>query len=153
MRCQKHGLPAFGIDFSEDGVAECLAKGLAARQVDLNEIASASDADRFQQMAAFHFVEHLDQPVTLFEQAASRALPSASLWVSVPSDLRPSRYFGDRDFLDQPPHHMTRWASEAFREIGIRHGWRLVQVFYEPMPMRTALWSISVCTPSVLSLK
>ena len=146
--CLEYGVSASGVDFSEDGVASCVAKGLAARHLDLNEAASVSNTDRFSQMAAFHLLEHLDRPVTLFKQATSRALPSAHLWVSVPGDRRTTRRFGVREFLDQPPHHMTRWTSEAFREIGRRHGWRLVETLYEPIPLRTTLWWISVNTPT-----
>jgi SAM-dependent methyltransferase len=148
MHCRNHGVSASGMDFSEDGVNSCRAKGLAARQLDLNEDAHVSDKDRFPQMAAFHFLEHLDRPATLFKQAASRALPSAHLWVSVPSDRRSTRRFGVTDFLDQPPHHVTRWTPEAFREIGKQQGWRLVETIYEPMTIRTALWCISVNFPS-----
>jgi SAM-dependent methyltransferase len=142
-RCRENGVTASGIDFSQDAVAECLANGLDAREFDLNEIASVTEEDRFPQIAAFHFLEHLDQPAALFKQAALRALPSAHLWVSVPGDRRPSRIFGERDFMDQPPHHMTRWTPAAFREIGIRYGWCLTEVTYEPIPLRAALWSIS----------
>jgi hypothetical protein len=146
--CKQHGLPASGMDFSTDAIASCLAVGLSAQRLDLNEIAAMTDEDRCPQMAAFHFLEHLDHPTVLFEQAAARALPSAHLWVSVPSDHRPSRLYGRRDFLDQPPHHMSRWTSEAFRSIGARFSWQLVETLYEPLPLSTAVWSISFHSPS-----
>jgi len=143
LLCQKDGISASGIDFSDDAIQECVKNGLVARRLDLNEDVAASVEDRFSQMVAFHFLEHIDRPAALFEQAAARALPSSHLWISVPSDRRPSRFFGERDFLDQPPHHMTRWTPDAFRAIGKHHGWRLSEVLYEPMPLRNALWSIS----------
>jgi SAM-dependent methyltransferase len=142
--CQQHGLSASGMDFSNDAVQECVARGLAVRRLDLDEISGATGGDRFNHMTAFHFLEHLDRPATLFEQATARALPSSHLWVSVPGDRRPSRFFGERDFLDQPPHHMTRWTFDSFRKIGDCHGWRLSETLYEPIPLRAALWSISV---------
>jgi SAM-dependent methyltransferase len=148
LRCREQGFPAVGFDFSDDAVQECLKQGLTARRLDLNEIDAGADEGRFSQMAAFHFLEHLDRPIALFEQAAARALPSSHLWISVPGDRRPTRLFGDRDFLDQPPHHMTRWSPDAFREIGRRQGWRLAEVFYEPIPLRTAVWSICFYSPT-----
>jgi len=144
LRCKKRGLSASGIDFSEDAVQECVASGLAARRLDLNEVAGATDGENFSQMVAFHFLEHLDRPVALFEQAAARAVPSSHLWVTVPGDRRPSCLFEEKDFLDQPPHHMTRWTPDAFREIGRRVGWRLAEILYEPVSLRSALWAISV---------
>ena len=150
--CQQHGLSASGIDFSNDAVQECVARGLAVQRLDLREIACETEADHFNQMAAFHFLEHLDRPATLFELAAARALPSSHLWVSVPADRRPSRFFGERDFLDQPPHHMTRWTIDSFRAIGRCHGWRLSDTFYEPITLRAALWSISVSSTTYRKL-
>ena len=146
--CKEQGVPALGMDFSEDGVAGCVAKGLSARRLDLNEAPSPADSDLFLQMAAFHFLEHLDRPAAFFEHAAAKALPLAHLWVSVPCDRRTSRRFEIRECLDQPPHHMTRWTTEAFREIGKRHGWRLLETFYEPLSMRTKLWWIATQAPT-----
>ena len=142
--CKANGVSASGMDFSEDGVASCVAKGLDVRKLDLNVIDSSADSARFSQLSAFHFLEHLDRPVVLFEHAAAKALPSAHFWLSVPGDRRTTRRFGVREFLDQPPHHMTRWTSDAFKKIGERHGWRLVETLYEPIPLRTALWWITV---------
>jgi trans-aconitate methyltransferase len=141
--CKERGLSASGMDFSTDAIAHCLANGLSAQRLDLNEAITMTDADRYGQMAAFHFLEHLDHPSCLFELAAARALPAAHLWISVPGDRRPTRLYGVRDFLDQPPHHMSRWNPEAFRQIGQRSGWQLVETLYQPMPLQAAVWSIS----------
>lgn len=147
IRCLQRGVPASGMDFSADGVASCVAKGLAVRQVNFYSVA-APDSDPVPEMAAFHFLEHVERPAALFEHAAAKAAPSAHLWVSVPSNRRPTRRFGVRDFLDQPPHHMTRWTPEALREIGKSHGWRCVETIYEPISLRAALWSITAYTPT-----
>lgn len=144
-RCQQKGRAASGMDFSEDAVASCVARGLAVRKIDLNAI--GAESRRVSNIVAFHFVEHVERPIAFFEQAAKMAAPSAHLWVSVPSDQRPTRRFGTRDLLDQPPHHMTRWTPEAFRQIGKPYGWRLVETIYEPMSLRPALWSITYYSP------
>ena len=152
-RCKEEGVQAQGIDFSEDAVANCLSSGLAAERVDLYKDPVRDDANRFSQLAAFQFLEHLDKPFVLFEQAAARALPSAHFWVSVPGDHRPSRYFAEKDFLDEPPHHMTRWTPGALAEIGRQFGWRLAEMLHEPISLRTAIWSISVRSPTYLRWK
>ena len=144
-RCRKGGRAASGMDFSEDAVAGCVAKGLNVLRLDLN--APANKSDPVPHIAALHCLEHIERPAVLFEHAAAKAAPSAHLWVSVPSDRRPTRRFGSRDYLDQPPHHMTRWTPEAFRQVGKRHGWRLVETLYEPISFRAALWSITAYSP------
>ena len=95
-RCRKQGRAGSGMDFSGDAVDSCVAKGLNVRKVDLNAIATASDP--VSHMVAFHFLEHVERPVKLFEHAAAIATPSAHLWISVPSDRRPTRRFGVRDY-------------------------------------------------------
>jgi len=140
-RCQEDGRMGSGMDFSRDAVASCVAKGLAVQQMDLNTIAVGSGP--VPNIVAFHFLEHVERPTVLFEHAAAKAAPSAHFWISVPSDRRPTRRFGIGDYLDQPPHHMTRWTTEAFRQVGKPHGWRLVEVLYEPISLRAALWSIT----------
>jgi trans-aconitate methyltransferase len=145
--CQQCGIPAAGMDFSEDAVANCAAKGLNVSQIDLNSINGATGSDRFLHMVAFHCLEHLEQPAALFAQAARKASKGAHLWLSVPSNRRPTRRMSMTDFLDQPPHHMTRWTPEAFRKIGNQYGWRLTEMLYEPISLRTAVWSISVYSP------
>lgn len=46
--CQHHGLSASGIDFSNDAVQECVARGLAVRRLNLDEIAGATDGGSLQ---------------------------------------------------------------------------------------------------------
>jgi cyclopropane fatty-acyl-phospholipid synthase-like methyltransferase len=142
--CKRAGVPASGMDFSQDAVDGCVAKGLDVKRVDLNSLNDSGGAARFTHLAAFHFLEHIERPAALFAHAATRAAKGTHLWISVPSDQRPTRRMGVRDFLDQPPHHMTRWTPEAFNQIGIQHGWRLAEMLYEPIPLRAALWSITV---------
>jgi Methyltransferase domain len=146
--CKEHGISAVGADFVEGGIAHCLAHGLKAQLLDLDEAAAPADSERVSHLAAFHVLEHLDRPGALFEHARARALPDAELWVAVPSDRRATRRYGVTDDLDQPPHHMTRWTEPAFREIGKSHGWRLTETLYEPLSLRTALWSITYYSAS-----
>jgi hypothetical protein len=147
LRCKNRGIAASGIDFSADGVASCIEQGLDARQVDLFKSPNGDEANRVAQMVAFHFIEHLESPGVLLEHAASLALPSARLWISVPSPRRTTRRFGITESLDQPPHHMTRWSEDAFRQIGERYGWRMVEALYQPMALQTILWWITTRSP------
>lgn len=141
-RCKRGGARASGMDFSADAVASCIAKGLDVSRIDLNSMNGTAGLPRFLHLAAFHFLEHIERPSVLFARAAGIAAKGAHLWLSVPSDQRPIRRMGQRDFLDQPPHHMTRWTPEAFRAIGNQYGWRLEEIIYEPISVSTAIWCI-----------
>jgi 2-polyprenyl-3-methyl-5-hydroxy-6-metoxy-1,4-benzoquinol methylase len=146
-RCKRAGVLASGMDFSADAVASCRSKGLDVSRIDLNSMNDAGCSPCFPQIAAFHFLEHVERPMSLFAHAAARARKGAHLWLSVPSDQRATRRLGLRDFLDQPPHHMTRWTLKAFQEVGNQHSWRLVEIVYEPIALRRAVWSITAYSP------
>jgi 2-polyprenyl-3-methyl-5-hydroxy-6-metoxy-1,4-benzoquinol methylase len=144
-KCRAAGIQAQGIDFIEEAVNACAAKGLNASLERLGEAppspASGEFKHGFPHIAAFHVIEHLDRPRGLFERASRLAGGNSHLWVSVPSDRRPSRRLGRKDFLDQPPHHMSRWTPQAFAAIGALAGWHLAGMIYEPISPRKDVWA------------
>jgi SAM-dependent methyltransferase len=141
-RCRSRGVRATGFDFSAFAVRASRAAGYDAY---ILEFGPRGDVPEYaaSDVMAFHTVEHLSDPLTLFRFAGRMAAPHGTLWLSVPSQCRPSRCFRENDPLDTPPHHLTRWTADAMREVAMRSGWRLKQVLYEPLPFRTALWSIA----------
>jgi len=151
--CKARGLSATGIDFAEDAVEVCRTKGLRAQMADIKSVRAPDCSRRPTQIVAFHVLEHLDEPEVVFRWAAGIVEKKGSLWIAVPSDRRPSRRFSDVDLLDQPPHHMTRWTKEAFAAIAARNGWGVAEVTYEPLTLRTALWSVSVASPQYKAAK
>lgn len=132
---------AFGFDFSSEGVTQARRQGLDVGLLDLDGGAEGAGLPvAADHVTAFHVLEHLTQPQTLFRFASRVARPSARLWVAVPSDRRASRVYGEPDVLDAPPHHLTRWSESALREIGLRCGWTLVRHAYEPLAESLQVW-------------
>lgn len=152
-KCRRRGLSAAGVDFSAEAVRLCQERGLRAHQLDLAAEEEEEPCARVSHIAGFHVLEHLDRPGALFQFARRHALPASHLWLSVPSERRPTRCLGQRDVLDEPPHHLTRWNPASCAALGARHGWRLVQVLYEPITLRVAVWWISVSSPAYLRWK
>lgn len=145
--CRSAGIPAMGVDFSKDAIDSCIASGLAAKLMDVSGESSAFvAANRRTAIVAFQVLEHLANPTSLFALASEWSAPGASLWVAIPSNRRPSRIFHERDFLDQPPHHMTRWTEDSLKIVGERNGWKLARLLYEPMTLMTRLWWIATRT-------
>src|SRR5262249_36463927 len=125
---------ATGADFSRSAVEACRASGLEAKVVDLSGgPAAAETSGHLNVIVAFQVLEHLDQAASLMTFARQWAAPNATLWVAIPSDRRPSRFYGERDYLDQPPHHMTRWTEPALAAIANGTGWEMVRVIHEPI--------------------
>jgi SAM-dependent methyltransferase len=142
--CRAAGVPATGFDFSRTAVMSCRDGGLDARilsGVDSGNDGGVAGVDGPVTCAtAFHVLEHLSEPARLFRIVASISSRIDKLFVSVPSDRRPSRFFGEVDLLDQPPHHLTRWTPAALREFARSAGWRMASFQYEPLSLRADLW-------------
>jgi len=140
--CHAKKIKARGVDFSPDAVDQCVQKGLDAFIFEIGSPLPATTGQSASQIMAFHVLEHLEQPRLLYEQALQVAASDAQLWIAVPSCLRPTRQRGITDFLDQPPHHMTRWSQTSLEQIGLKNGWRMIRFQTEPLSFRTALWWI-----------
>jgi 2-polyprenyl-3-methyl-5-hydroxy-6-metoxy-1,4-benzoquinol methylase len=147
-RCRERGVAAVGVDFSTDAVAACRRAGLTAEILDLSAgAAPATAGGRHNVIVAFQVLEHLDRAASLFALAREWAKPGATLWAAIPSDRRPSRYYQERDYLDQPPHHMTRWTEAALGAVAAGEGWEMVRVIYEPLELGARIWWASTRMP------
>jgi len=141
--CVAEGIHPVGVDFSTTAVESCRKKGLKAFELEIKTALPQEFRQCATQVVAFHLLEHLDEPRVLFERAAEVARQGARFWVAVPSERRLTRQRGLVDFLDQPPHHMTRWNQSALEKVGQTTGWMLTRIQHEPMRIKTALWSIA----------
>ena len=150
--CKANSIPAKGLDFASDAVNQCKKIGLDADLFDLTQPYQRPE-EKAANITAFHILEHLSDPNSLFRFASQAATKNTRLWVSLPSNLRPSRMLKQVDFLDQPPHHMSRWSKKAFAEIGKNNGWILEDVFYEPIPDATIIWWITTRIKAYRSLQ
>lgn len=139
--CRSAGISAMGIDFSTTAVSAALSQGLSVSLMELgpSDLAPPTSGDRTD-VVALQVLEHLENPQMLFDLAAAWCGESANLWISVPSPNRPSRFFGEVDYLDQPPHHLTRWSVSSLEILGSNSGWTLEAVSFEPISFRAALW-------------
>jgi len=145
-KCASQRINCQGFDFLKEVVDQCQRDGLSASLMDLsnvNGVDSSTGSIKFDTIVSFHVLEHLDNPSELFGFSWNSSSTNAELWVSVPSDRRLTRLFGERDFLDQPPHHLTRWNLKSLEQIGNNNGWEFKEIIYEPIPLKQVLWSYS----------
>lgn len=140
--CQNAGLRASGLDFATRAVQSCRASGLDVALLDLSASAPVENR-QFDCLTAFHVLEHMDSPQGLFAYAARLARKGSRFYVSIPGQYRASRHYGERDFLDQPPHHMSRWTERALKEVPGSTGWRFLTVEHESAGYWVKLWEIS----------
>jgi Methyltransferase domain len=144
-KCIAKNVKCKGYDFSDKAIEECIANNVPASIMSLSDCLMDENIDdmKFTHFASFHVLEHLDRPDMLFELARKYSKDKSEFWISVPSDKRATRFLGEVDFLDQPPHHITRWNKSSLASIGKSHGWILKDLIYEPITVPTILWYYS----------
>lgn len=132
---------AVGFDFSSEAVRCATGSGLEAHRIEPQGMPPRFDPPMLaDHVTAFHVLEHLERPASLFQFARQVGAASATLWVAVPSDRRASRAYGESDALDSPPHHLSRWTPAALEALGRSQGWTMVAHAYEPLSTGVAVW-------------
>lgn len=150
--CHNAGLTAKGFDFSPEAISACQQQGLQAEMLEgmaFGQLPGSANAP-YSYITSFHVLEHLENPVWFFKMAAASSSPAAQLLISVPSDRRVTRLYGERDFLDQPPHHLTRWSRSSLEQIGTNSGWDLKDLEFEPWPLSWQIWARAIRQPSYI---
>jgi SAM-dependent methyltransferase len=142
-KCAASNIDAYGVDFSEASIEECRNKGLRASTLGIGtEVTEVTNKKNV--IASFHVLEHLADPSQLFNLASRWAAAKATLWVAVPSNLRIDRLINQKQYLDEPPHHLTKWTLDALRIIGQKNGWIMSRLIYEPIGFRQRLYVICI---------
>ncbi|HEY0022763.1 MAG TPA: class I SAM-dependent methyltransferase [Longimicrobium sp.] len=128
-----------GIDFVPESVAEARGQGLDVHVGDVRSISRLKPGQRFETIAMFQIIEHLEDPNAVFADIAEVAAPGARIYIGCPSATRYSRHIANAgtlagtDFWDWPPAHTLRWTDEAFRVFLPRHGWTVRSIGHEPL--------------------
>ncbi len=149
--CGRAGIKASGVDFAIDAVQSCRAAGLDVALLDVTEKAQNENRE-FDYITAFHVLEHMESPVGLFKYAERFGEKGTRFYVSIPGQYRASRYYKELDFLDQPPHHMSRWTEQSLRKVANSTRWRCLSVEHEALSYWIKLWQISRRTKFYLNL-
>ncbi|MBE9013389.1 class I SAM-dependent methyltransferase [Pseudanabaenaceae cyanobacterium LEGE 13415] len=132
------GYQALGLDFNTTAIQVAQARGLNAQCWDLKALKEHRSQQKFDRVAFFHVLEHIEDLDSFFADLTLLTTEGASLHFSCPNTRRYSTHLvegnrlADRDFWDYPPHHQTRWVPSAIEKLLDRLGWKLVKVLDEP---------------------
>jgi SAM-dependent methyltransferase len=124
-RLQKfRGVKSLGVDLSPASIEICRGDGL---EVHCGTVESLVDAPRFRgrhfdYVTAFHCLEHLPDPRRFMKVLSGFLKSGGSVFLSTPYSPMSfeAAWF---DPLNHPPHHMTRWNSEAYRRLACETGY------------------------------
>lgn len=112
---QKRGADVWGVDFNKDSIEKAQTYfGLQNVFVMPLEEFLAKYETLFDFVCAFEVLEHVTDPVGLLKGMGSKLAPDGKLILSTPSR---ERMLPNLNEWDYPPHHLTRWNTEAFSNI------------------------------------
>ena len=116
------GFDASGIDFNR----KALEYGQSAYHLDgyisdRTLVELENQPERFDVITMFEVIEHLEDFVTVIEQALRLLLPGGLLILSTPNSM-----MSWRPDLDTPPHHLSRFSPISIQRLMERFGLKVL---------------------------
>ncbi|GLH77411.1 hypothetical protein SSBR45G_23190 [Bradyrhizobium sp. SSBR45G] len=134
-----HGASASLLTATEYGrtaSARLRALGYEVVEDDVRSDALLAMSSRFDFIFLFQVVEHMDRLDELFQRLARLGKAGARVFIAVPNTAHTNYQEAHESLIDMPPNHIGRWTIEAFRRIGPRHGFDVVEHETQPFDMR-----------------
>ena len=120
-----------GLEFNPVAVRQARKNGIGI-DMELLESHARRHPGAYDVACAFQVLEHVAEPRAFVEQLAAVTRPGGQVIVSVPSEEGlPGRTLND--FLNLPPHHVTRWSDRALSSVCAGAGLSLKVIEHEPV--------------------
>lgn len=126
------GFDACGVDFNGDAVQKARAKGLKAHVSGAAEFLTGRPGVEFKAVAAFHILEHMEDPKGLLLSIYRALEPGGLFAVSVPNPDRCIFSEKLREDWDYPPHHLLRFSAAGLGGLLDKCGFRVMKKRPEP---------------------
>lgn len=142
-----HGNFVLGLDFNKEAVAVARKKQLNANIecIDSNYLDELrKNNQKFDMVAAFHIVEHFDNLRHFFLTSLDLLNHGGYLVIAVPSQKRPNVVFGNREWWDESPHHLTRWHKHTFHELAKLFPLEIKNIVFQPADLQFIKRELSV---------
>lgn len=129
------GYKVSGFDFDPHAVEKARARGLDAWVSDFDTAFEDIQLHgAFDVITLFDVLEHVPEPATFLLRAKQLIKPGGHMVFTMPDDSRPHPW--NREELDYPPNHYTRWTKDSLRSFLDRHGLRVVLINSDPIDAR-----------------
>ncbi len=116
----------YALDLNEPAIEECRRRGFNAfcGTIEAAKIAGAFAGAKFDAVASFHCLEHVDNPVEFVRSLAGITRRGGRVFLSTPYSPMSfeSHWF---DIMNYPPHHLTRWNMAAYRRLAATLGFSM----------------------------
>jgi 2-polyprenyl-3-methyl-5-hydroxy-6-metoxy-1,4-benzoquinol methylase len=127
-KCKDKGIDSYGTEYNANAFEK-------AKNAGINMI-KAEDMDlyinSFDAVFSFHVLEHVSNPIDFLELHKKMIKKGGKICISVPNQKGPISYI-DPCIMNMPPHHLTRWSLNSFKQAAISLDLKIVDVKYEPL--------------------
>lgn len=120
-----------GLEFNDKAVKQACAAGLDVEKRSIQDEASASPA-RYDVVCHFQVLEHVPDPAGFTRACVAALKPGGQLVVTVPAEDS-FLSISPRNWLNMPPHHMTRWTDRALQALFESVGVKVERIWHEPV--------------------
>lgn len=129
-RARDRGFTVTGIDYNEERLAAVRAQlGVDAFAGTVEDFAQKRPDERFDVITIFEVVEHLDDPGRWLDVIHGLLKPGGYFFIGVPNKERAFDPFTGpfMEWIDNPPHHLSRWTTRVMRSFVESHKFRVVE--------------------------
>ena len=113
------------IESSENCIKALNDFGINCLSSDLSKINLCEIENKFNVVAMFQVLEHMDKIDDTFRFINKITTEDASMFIAVPNNIIRRFYEKNGVFLDVPPIHVSRWDKENFKRLGEKYGWKI----------------------------
>ncbi len=108
-------IDAIGLDTTVSSYEQCIHKGLKAYNVSLEKYILDHE-EQYDVVAAFHLLEHVENPLELVKDMMKLLAPGGKCMISFPyTDSRIEKCITTAN--NMPPHHLTCWEFPAIQAL------------------------------------
>lgn len=128
-RARDRGFKVFGVDYNRERLETVGAElGVGVFAGSLEDFVRERPDERFDVVCIFEVVEHLDDPGRWLDLMRGLLRPGGLLFIGLPNRERTFDPFTGpaMEWIDNPPHHLSRWSSGVLRRFVEGHAFRVL---------------------------
>jgi 2-polyprenyl-3-methyl-5-hydroxy-6-metoxy-1,4-benzoquinol methylase len=127
---KERGIQFEGCEQNPHAVQTARRKGLSVHLEGLENLSSLRPS-AYDAVCAFQVLEHVTRPGEFLSAACAILRPGGKLILGLPNAKSFLKH--QFNFLDLPPHHMSRWTDETLTRLQQWFPLKIARIVYEPL--------------------